>query len=289
MDTISGSCPQKFISFCLGMSSKKDLPESTIPSIDNSNEDNSEHVGPANIADPPRPTWQSSNCCRSIDESGTAFIERTVTTMNLPEPESTVILPVREGTMAHSSTMAFVFQKASVSEAITITPSQSTDPAGLNDKEETTSHEEVAPFYGDTTDAEELLDSSGVAAFPPISRNVTLDPEDFPEMEGEFHLESGHSDEEQEAYRARVESSDRQLSAKGRTIIRKYFVTGPVDPIHNKFKFYCMLCKTNMSIFSKRAREILCHYKKEGHLRRDQKWRYVHLQETDSITGVITH
>ena len=55
------------------------------------------------------------------------------------------------------------------------------------------------------------------------------------------------------------------------------FVSGPVDPIHNKFKFYCMLCKTNVSISSKGAREILRHYKKEGHLRKDQKWRYVAL------------
>ena len=73
------------------------------------------------------------------------------------------------------------------------------------------------------TDVEELLDSSGVAAFPPVSRNVTLDPGEFPDLEAEFQLEPGHSDEEQEAYRAKLESSDRQLSAKGRTIIRKYF------------------------------------------------------------------
>ena len=67
------------------------------------------------------------------------------------------------------------------------------------------------------------------------------------------------------------------------------FVTGPLDPIHNKYKFYCMLCKTNVSIYSKGAREILRHYKTEGHLRRDQKWRFGHLQETDSTTGVVTH
>ena len=67
------------------------------------------------------------------------------------------------------------------------------------------------------------------------------------------------------------------------------FVSGPLDPVHNKFKFYCMLCKTNVSIYSKGAREILRHYRTEGHLRRDQKWRYVHLQETDEITGNVTH
>ena len=78
--------------------------------------------------------------------------------------------------------MDFAFQKVSVSEAIVITPSQPISPAGPNDKEETASQEEAEPLYGDTTDAEELLDSFGVAAFPPVSRNVTLNPEDFPDL-----------------------------------------------------------------------------------------------------------
>ena len=67
------------------------------------------------------------------------------------------------------------------------------------------------------------------------------------------------------------------------------FVSGPLDPVHKKFKFYCMLCKTNVSIYSKGALEILRHPRTEGHLRRDQKWRYAHLQETDEVTGIITH
>ena len=159
------------------MSSKKDLPKSTASPVNNSNEDNTKQDELTNITDPPRPTSQSSNCSRSTDESVTAFIERTVTAMNLPEPESTVVLPVREvAIIAHSSTTTFAFQKASVSEAIIITPSQTIDPAGQLDTEEATSQEEAAPLYRDTTDVEELFDSSGVAAFPPVSRNVTLDP-----------------------------------------------------------------------------------------------------------------
>ena len=31
----------------------------------------------------------------------------------------------------------------------------------------------------------------------------------------------------------------------------KVFVTGPLDPVHNEYKFYCQICKTNVSIFSK--------------------------------------
>ena len=67
------------------------------------------------------------------------------------------------------------------------------------------------------------------------------------------------------------------------------FVSGPVDPIHNKFKFYCMICKSNVSIYSEGARELWRHNKTEGHLRKDEKWRYIHLQETDDVTRVTTH
>ena len=67
------------------------------------------------------------------------------------------------------------------------------------------------------------------------------------------------------------------------------FVSGPLDPLHNRYKFYCQICKTNISIYSKGAREILRHYKTQGHLRRDQRWRYEHLSEVDSTTGKVTY
>ena len=67
------------------------------------------------------------------------------------------------------------------------------------------------------------------------------------------------------------------------------FVSGPLDPIHNRYKFYCQICKTNISIYSKGAREISRHYKTECHLRRDQRWRFEHLSEVDIETGKVTH
>ena len=67
------------------------------------------------------------------------------------------------------------------------------------------------------------------------------------------------------------------------------FVSGPLDPLHNRYKFYCQICKTNISIYSEGAREILQHYKTQGHLRRDEKWRYERLREVDSTTGKVTH
>ena len=69
----------------------------------------------------------------------------------------------------------------------------------------------------------------------------------------------------------------------------KVFVTGPLDPVHNKHKFYCQICKTNVSVFSKGAREIVRHYQSEGHLRKDQRWRYEHLGKLDKISGTTVH
>ena len=67
----------------------------------------------------------------------------------------------------------------------------------------------------------------------------------------------------------------------------KTFVTGPLDPAHNQFKFYFRICKSNMSIYSKGAREIVRHY--QSHLRKDQLWRYTYLKNVDPITGLETH
>ena len=69
----------------------------------------------------------------------------------------------------------------------------------------------------------------------------------------------------------------------------RVFVTGPLDPMHNKHSIYCQLCKTNVSIYSKGAREIVKHYQSEAHLRRDKRWRYEHLGKFDKITGVNVH
>ena len=67
------------------------------------------------------------------------------------------------------------------------------------------------------------------------------------------------------------------------------FVTGPLDPRWNPYKFYCQICKGNVSIYGKGAREILRHYATERHLRKDQRWRYEHLGIEDPITKTIHH
>ena len=36
-------------------------------------------------------------------------------------------------------------------------------------------------------------------------------------------------------------------------------------------------------------REIVRHYQTEGHLRKDQSWRYEHLGKLDKVSGTIVH
>ena len=69
----------------------------------------------------------------------------------------------------------------------------------------------------------------------------------------------------------------------------KTFVSGPVDPRWNPYKFYCQICKANISIYGKGAREILRHHSTEKHLRKDQRWRFEHLSKVDPITRRTIH
>ena len=67
------------------------------------------------------------------------------------------------------------------------------------------------------------------------------------------------------------------------------FVSGPMDPRWNPYKFYCQICKANISIYGKGAREILRHQSTEKHLRKDQRWRYEYLYSVDPVTRVKVH
>ena len=69
----------------------------------------------------------------------------------------------------------------------------------------------------------------------------------------------------------------------------KSFVKGPLDPINKKYQFYCQFCQTNVSIFSKGARELVGHYQSETHHRKDQCWLFDQLGKMDKITGVTKH
>ena len=223
MDSYSGSCPQNFVSFCLDMSSEKEMPKSTVPSGDGNGSTEVEQQGNAAQVDPVRPLSQRSFSSPSTEESVSAFIERIATCMEFPTRESEISdIPIPMPATV-TSTIFPELLKVSVSDPFVVSQDESEEKTGPAIEPESTSQSGAAPLYGDTSDAEELLDSSGVDAFPPVTSSMAWDPSAFPEFEGEFRAESGHSDTEQEQYRVRVANSDRQLSVKGRSVIRKYF------------------------------------------------------------------
>ena len=228
MDSYSGSCPQRFISFHLDMTTEKKSPEPTTTPV----VENKEMEAPETIEVPglDRPYPQVSEGSRSTGESVTAFIERTVEVLSQPDTETVDPLPNQQGATARMVTVNPSFLKISVSEPITVrNDSTHIEVEAVNSKE-VDSTVEAQGLYGDTTQAEDLMDSSGVAVFPPVAPNVILDPTMFPEFEGAFHADSGHSDSEKEQYRSKVDGADRQLSAKGKLIIKKYFQeTRPIE------------------------------------------------------------
>ena len=63
----------------------------------------------------------------------------------------------------------------------------------------------------------------------------------------------------------------------------------PTRPGAQQAQIYCQICKTNVSIFTKGAREIVRHFQCESHFRKDQRWRYEHLKKKDKVTGRIVH
>ena len=56
----------------------------------------------------------------------------------------------------------------------------------------------------------------------------------------------------------------------------KVFATGPEDPLENKYCFYCMLCKRNISMRTRGLYELKRHYQRDCHFRSDQRFREKH-------------
>ena len=67
------------------------------------------------------------------------------------------------------------------------------------------------------------------------------------------------------------------------------FVTGSLDTLHNKLKFHYHNCKSNVSVSSKDARDVVRHYQLDSYLRKYQRWRYENLVKVNKITPVTSH
>ena len=75
----------------------------------------------------------------------------------------------------------------------------------------------------DTSDLDELYDSSGVAADAEQARATTFGTSSFPAFVGDLHSEACHNDVEQAQNRKTLASTPRELSATEMATISKYF------------------------------------------------------------------
>ena len=53
----------------------------------------------------------------------------------------------------------------------------------------------------------------------------------------------------------------------------KVFATGPDDPLNNRYSFYCMLCRRNISKKMRGLYELKRHFQRDCHFRADQRLR----------------
>ena len=56
----------------------------------------------------------------------------------------------------------------------------------------------------------------------------------------------------------------------------KVFATGPEDPLENKYCFYCMLCRRNISMRMRGLYELKRHFQRDCHFQADQRFRLKH-------------
>ena len=56
----------------------------------------------------------------------------------------------------------------------------------------------------------------------------------------------------------------------------KVFATGPDDPLENKYCFYCILCRRNISMRTRGLYELKRHFQRDCHFRADQRFREKH-------------
>ena len=57
------------------------------------------------------------------------------------------------------------------------------------------------------------------------------------------------------------------------TPFTKMFATGPEDPLENRYCFYCLLCRRNISMRTRGLYELKRHFQRDCHFRADQRLR----------------
>ena len=149
------------------MSSEKEIPKFPVPDADGNDFTEEGKQVTTESGSPVRPPSQMPVSSPSTEESISAFIEKTVASLELPSQESEITdLPAPSPATVTATSHAGLL-KVSVSETIVLNQDLSTEKSAADDNGETTSQLRTGPLYADSSDVEELLDSSGVDTFPP--------------------------------------------------------------------------------------------------------------------------
>ena len=143
------------------------MPKSTVPDAEGNDFTEEEKQVTMESGSPDRPLSQMPVSSPSTEESISAFIERTVSSLELPSQEFELMdLPAPSPATVTTTSHAGLLN-VSVSEPIVVNQDWSTEKPAADDNAETTSQLRTGPLYADTSDVEDLLDSSGVDVFPP--------------------------------------------------------------------------------------------------------------------------
>ena len=105
------------------MSSQKDLPEPTLPQAPVRSNPEREHESTETTVvstDRNRPSPDDSHSSRSTDESVSAFIEKTATSLALLETETIATFQPTSESVAVARTTDLTFHKVSISEPIAV-------------------------------------------------------------------------------------------------------------------------------------------------------------------------
>ena len=75
--------------------------------------------------------------------------------------------------------------------------------------------------------------------------------------------------------------------------VLKFSATGPIDKDKNPYKWWCRVCKVELSLMSRGTLELLSHYRSEGHLVKEHRIRMEVLgmalydREEREILGIV--
>ena len=244
MDSYSGRFPLDFISFYLGMTTENPNPVNVVPE-GRANEDSLHQEIPANTQPAEtRPPSGLSTSTEATEESLSTYAERTVEAILARDtPGIASLLPPLTQKQEKAEQA-----KVSVSEEVSITPRAATsiiprprdgagnattthmDGCGVGEISRSSKQRTLDPdkYFTDTTDVEDLLDSSGIGGpvTPQAKSTPTLIKVPRP------RTDSTSCDESNEDLPGTIQGREQpppQLSASGRTLLRKHFASN--DPI----------------------------------------------------------